>query len=238
MAPVFNLNPEEGDVWLLDKPLTWTSFDVVKKIRAAGKFKKIGHAGTLDPLATGLLVCCTGPKTKSIDKIQGAEKEYIAEITLGGTTASYDLESEVVPTLPLPIAPTDAAIVAVLLHFTGEQEQTPPLFSAVMVNGTRAYVLARKGASIELAKKKINLYAIDLITYAYPTLQIRVVCSKGTYIRSLAYDIGVFLGTGGYLSALRRTRIGHLSIEDSWPVAKLAEQLKAYRLGPAENPPS
>ena len=225
----FTPNEELGEVILLDKPLTWTSFDVVKKIRAAGRFKKIGHAGTLDPLATGLLICCTGPKTKSIDTIQAAEKEYIATFRLGATTASYDLESEVFETNPTPIPPSLEQIRQALMDFKGEQDQVPPTFSAVMVNGTRAYVLARKGKEVELAPKRIQLYSFDLLSYEYPLLETRIVCTKGTYIRALARDLGNALGTGAYLSALRRTRIGNYRVEESWPVAKLAQHLRDQR---------
>ena len=229
MKTAFFPDPEGGDVILLDKPLGWTSFDVVKKIRAAGKFKKIGHAGTLDPLATGLLVCCTGPKTKTIESIQSAEKEYVATFTLGGTTASFDLESEVIATQPLPAHPSEEVVQATLKNFTGEIEQVPPIFSAVMVNGTRAYTLARKGADVELSAKKLTIYTFELIYYNYPELSARIVCSKGTYIRALARDLGLLLGTGAYLSSLRRTRIGNLSVEESWSVAKLAELLRELR---------
>ena len=229
LEETFTPNEETGDVLLLDKPLGWTSFDVVKKLRAAGKFKKIGHAGTLDPLATGLLVCCTGPKTKTIDSIQGAEKEYVATFTLGATTASFDLESEVIPTEPTPTPPSQEAIEAALAGFLGEQDQVPPTFSAVMVNGKRAYTLARKGAEVELSAKRITLYEFELLSYSYPELSARIVCSKGTYIRALARDLGAVLGTGAYLSALRRTRIGAYSVQESWPVAKLAQLLRVDR---------
>jgi tRNA pseudouridine55 synthase len=229
MDETFVPNEELGEVLLLDKPLGWTSFDVVKKIRAAGRFKKIGHAGTLDPLATGLLVCCTGPKTKTISDIQGAEKEYTATITLGGTTASFDLETEVVLTEPTPSPPTPEDIKRAISTFLGTIEQVPPTFSAVRVDGKRAYVLARKGVEAKIAAKTITIHAFDVLAYDYPNLFVRIVCSKGTYIRSIARDLGQVLGTGGYLSALRRNRIGNFSVEDSWPVAKLAERLRFLR---------
>ena len=233
----FTPNEELGEVILLDKPLTWTSFDVVKKIRAAGRFKKIGHAGTLDPLASGLLICCTGPKTKSIDTIQGAEKEYVATFNLGAITASFDLECEVVPTQPAPTPPSLERIQELLLEFTGEQDQVPPTFSAVMVNGKRAYTLARKGAEVELAAKRIQLYSFELLSYVYPLLETRIVCTKGTYIRAMARDLGNVLGTGAYLSALRRTRIGNYRVEESWPVAKLAQHLREQRQAAPLNSP-
>jgi tRNA pseudouridine55 synthase len=222
-------NEDRGDILLLDKPLGWTSFDVVKKLRSAGRFKKIGHAGTLDPLATGLLVCCTGRQTKTIDQIQGAEKEYVTTFVLGATTLSYDLETEVLPTLPMPVVPSHEQVEEALEQLKGAQEQIPPIFSAVMVNGKRAYTLARKGAEVELSSKKVHVYAFELISYQYPTLEARVVCSKGTYIRALARDLGTILKTGAYLSTLRRTRIGDLSVEDAWPVAKLADRLRSIR---------
>ena len=231
-------NAEEGDVLLLDKPLGWTSFDVVKKIRAAGKFKKIGHAGTLDPLASGLLVCCTGKKTKTIEGIQGADKEYLATFVLGATTASFDLESEVVATMPAPLAPSPEQLKKALEKLSGPQEQVPPIFSAVMVNGTRAYELARKGKDVELKAKPIQIYTFELLGYDYPTVTARIVCSKGTYIRSLARDLGIELGTGAYLSELRRTRIGNFTVEDSWPVAKLAQHLQRLRAQHAPPPPA
>ncbi len=237
-ADHFVPNTDDGDILLLDKPLTWTSFDVVKKIRAAGKFKKIGHAGTLDPLATGLLVCCTGKKTKTIDSIQGADKEYVATFVLGATTASFDLESEVITTEPTPLAPALAQVEQAIERLTGPQEQIPPIFSAVMVNGTRAYELARKGKEVELKAKPISIYTFELLAYDYPTLRARIVCSKGTYIRSLARDLGMDLGTGAYLSELRRTRIGNFTVEDSWPVAKLAQHLHGLRAQLAPPPPT
>ena len=206
---------ETGEVLLLDKPLTWTSFDVVRKVKNALRIKKIGHAGTLDPLATGLLILCTGRKTKEIDLIQAQEKEYTGTFRLGETTPSFDLETAV--DLVRPYAHlTDEEITAATLPFLGLIEQTPPLFSAVKIDGERAYELARTGREAALKPKAVEITAFELTRIALPEVDFRVVCSKGTYIRSLARDLGEALGCGAHLTRLVRTRIGNYRVEDAF----------------------
>jgi len=213
-------NFEEGEVILVDKPLEWTSFDVVKKLkfpiqRVSGKKKiKLGHAGTLDPLASGLLVLCSGKKTKGIPAIQEAEKEYTGEIFLGATTASYDLESEPENFKAIDhLVAEDLKLAAVKL--TGAIMQRPPLFSAKKVDGTRAYKLARKGSDMQLEAKAVVIHAFELTKIDLPIVAFRIRCSKGTYIRSIAHDFGAELGVGGYLSSLRRTAIGDYQVTDA-----------------------
>ena len=213
-------NFEEGEVILVDKPLEWTSFDVVKKLkfpiqRVSGKKKiKLGHAGTLDPLASGLLVLCSGKKTKGIPAIQEAEKEYTGEIFLGATTASYDLESEPENFKAIDhLVAEDLKLAAAKL--TGAIMQRPPLFSAKKVDGTRAYKLARKGSDMQLEAKAVVIHAFELTKIDLPIVAFRIRCSKGTYIRSIAHDFGAELGVGGYLSSLRRTAIGDYQVTDA-----------------------
>ncbi len=213
----------EGEVLLFDKPLNWTSFDVVRKVRAAirhflaVKKIKVGHAGTLDPKATGLLIVCTGKKTKEIEKFQAGEKEYIADIFLGATTPSYDSETEVDKEFPTEhISP--ALINDVLKGFIGKQEQLPPIFSAKRVNGQRAYKKARKGINVELKPSVIDIYEVEVLNFNLPKLQIRVKCGKGTYVRALARDIGVKLNSGGYLVGLRRTQIGNFMVNNAMSI--------------------
>jgi len=213
-------NFEEGEVILVDKPLEWTSFDVVKKLkfpiqRVSGKKKiKLGHAGTLDPLASGLLVLCSGKKTKGIPAIQEAEKVYTGEIYLGATTASYDLESEPENFKAIDhLAAEDLKLAAAKL--TGAIMQRPPLFSAKKVDGTRAYKLARKGSDMQLEAKAVVIHAFELTKIDLPIVAFRIRCSKGTYIRSIAHDFGAELGVGGYLSSLRRTAIGDYQVTDA-----------------------
>ena len=204
----------EGKVLLIDKPLHWTSFDVVKKLKFALKVKKIGHAGTLDPLATGLLILCTGKMTKSIEKYQAQEKEYTGEFTLGFTTPSYDLETEPVfhsETSHLKLEDLHQAT----LPFVGEIEQTPPIFSAVKTGGKRAYSLAREGKEVKLKSRKVTISEFKITDFQNNKMAFRVRCSKGTYIRSLAHDFGEKLGVGAFLSALRRTKIGDFSVDDA-----------------------
>lgn len=204
----------------IDKPLGWTSFDVVKRLRGAiqkrlhvKKFK-IGHAGTLDPLASGVLVVCTGRATKEIERIQSGSKEYLATLCLGATTPSFDLETEIDRRFPIDhITPQMAADV--LKRFQGNIMQVPPVFSAVKVDGKRAYNLARKGHDVELKAKPLEISEIELTGFSGNEMTIRVVCSKGTYIRALARDIGEALDSGAHLTALRRTRVGDISIENS-----------------------
>lgn len=220
-----------GQVLSFDKPLGWTSFQLVGKVRwllcrAIGKKKlKVGHAGTLDPLATGVMVICTGRATKRIEELQQGRKEYTATLQLGATTPSYDLEHEVDATYPTDHI-TEAGIIEVLKQFTGTIEQIPPIFSACKVDGKRAYDLARKGKDVELKAKVITIDELELLRCDLATMQIdiRVKCSKGTYIRSLARDIGEALHSGAHLTALRRTQVGDFRIENSFPSIEAFEE--------------
>ena len=216
-------NLAEGVILLLDKPLTWTSFDVVRKVKNTLRPPKIGHAGTLDPLATGLLILCTGKKTKEIDQIQAQEKEYEGTFRLGQTTPSFDLETPVDSEQAYEHL-TEAEIRAAVAGFLGKIEQIPPVFSAVKVDGKRAYELARKGQEAEIKSKTVEIKAFELTRIALPEIDFRVVCSKGTYIRSLARDLGVALGCGAHLTRLVRTRIGVHKLQDAWTIAALEAQ--------------
>ena len=226
---------EQGEVLAFDKPLHWTSFDLVAKVRYAlcrklGKKKlKVGHTGTLDPLATGVVVICTGKKTKLIDQLQYDVKEYEATLQLGATTPSYDMEKEVDATYPTAHI-TRELIDQTLPLFLGEQWQVPPMFSAVQINGKRAYELARKGETVELKPKLLVIDAIEVLRFDADKMQltIRVVCSKGTYIRALARDIGQRLRSGAYLTALRRTRVGQINVNDCYTIDQFLDQLKDY----------
>lgn len=210
---------QAGEIIPIEKPYTWTSFQIVSKVRYHLSRKygikrfKVGHAGTLDPLATGVLLLCTGKATKRIEELQSHTKEYVAEITLGATTPSFDMEHPVDATYPYEHI-TKEMVEKVLEQFTGEIEQRPPLFSACKVEGKRAYDLARKGSDMQLEPKKIRIDSIELLEYDLPRIKIRVTCGKGTYIRSLARDIGQALQSGGYLSDLIRTRIGEFELKD------------------------
>jgi tRNA pseudouridine55 synthase len=225
---------EQGEVLAFDKPLHWTSFDLVAKIRyklchRLGKKKlKVGHSGTLDPLATGVVIICTGKKTKLIEQLQYDVKEYVATLQLGATTPSYDMEKEVDATYPTAHI-TRELIDQTILQFIGEQWQVPPIFSAVQINGKRAYEFARKGEQVELKPKLLVIDEIEVLAFDKGTMQltIRVVCSKGTYIRALARDIGERLGSGAYLTALRRTRVGNIRVEDCLTIDRFLEQLNA-----------
>lgn len=207
-----------GEVLYIDKPLHWTSFTLVRKLRAkiCGKLKikklKVGHAGTLDPLATGVMIICTGKKTKMIESFQYQTKEYIAEIALGATTPSYDLETEIDATFPTGHI-TRELVEEKLKNFTGRIEQIPPAYSACKINGERAYNLARNGEEVELKPKVLVIDEIELLEFAETSVKIRVVCSKGTYIRALARDIGEALGSGGHLTGLTRTRVGDITLD-------------------------
>lgn len=210
---------KEGEILCFDKPLGWTSFKVVGHARyhlcryLGVKKLKVGHAGTLDPLATGVVIVCTGKATRRIEELQAHTKEYVATLRLGATTPSYDLEHEI--DAVYPTEHIDRPMVEeVLQRFVGEIEQVPPAFSACMVNGTRAYDLARKGQEVELKPKKLVIDEIELLDCSLPDITIRVVCSKGTYIRALARDIGQALQSGAHLTALRRTRVGDVRVED------------------------
>jgi tRNA pseudouridine55 synthase len=218
---------EKGEVLLIDKPLGWTSFQALKKLRYQLKIKKIGHAGTLDPLATGLLILCTGKKTKEIDSYQAQEKEYTGTFVLGKTTPSIDLETDFDAEYDIShLNPEN--ILAVIPQFVGEIDQTPPIFSAIKQDGKRLYELARKGQDTEIKSRKILISELEFTdTSRFPEVDFRVVCSKGTYIRSLARDIGVALGAGAYLKALCRTRIGEFKLEDAYQIQDLINQVKS-----------
>ena len=224
-----DLNFTEGAVILIDKPLDWTSFDVVNKIKFALKKKygvlKIGHAGTLDPKATGLLIVCTGKKTKEIQQIQDADKEYTGSIFLGATTECYDTERPVNQTYDISSI-TKQEILNCAHSFIGEQEQFPPAHSAVKINGKRAYTLARKGQEVEMKAKTIVIKRFELTAIEIPLVHFTVSCTKGTYIRSLANDFGKRLNSGAYLHSLRRTKIGNYSVEDAYSVAQIIEIIK------------
>ncbi len=229
------LNPIEGEIFYVDKPLRWTSFDAVKRVRGvlARKTKKkklkVGHAGTLDPLATGVLIVCSGKATKRIDELQAHEKEYIATLQLGATTPSFDLETEIDATFPTDHI-TRQLVEQTLTQFVGNIQQVPPAFSACKVDGRRAYKIARKGRQVELKAKELVITEIELLDFSAPSLTIRVVCSKGTYIRALARDIGEALGSGAHLTALRRTRVGNVSIDKCSSVDELINQLESTEM--------
>ena len=216
----------EGEILHIDKPLHWTSFRLVRVVRAklCQKLKikklKVGHAGTLDPLATGVMTVCTGKKTKEIERLQAQTKEYIAEIRLGATTPSFDLETEIDAEYPVEHISREK-VEECLKQFPGKIEQIPPLFSAVKIDGKRAYEFARKNEEIELKPKILVIKEIELLFYNLPTITIRVVCSKGTYIRALARDIGESLQSGAHLLALQRTRVGDVSLNDCLKVEEL-----------------
>lgn len=212
---------QEGQVLLIDKPLTWSSFQAVNKIKYTliknldlPKRFKIGHAGTLDPLASGLLIICTGKFTKRIPELQGQIKEYTGTITVGATTPSYDLETEINATFPTAHI-TPELIEQTKQQFIGEIEQFPPIFSALKKDGKRLYEHARAGEEVEIQARKIEISEFEITRIALPEIDFRVVCSKGTYIRSLAFDFGKALNSGGHLTALRRTKIGDFSVENA-----------------------
>ena len=215
------MNFQAGEILYFDKPLHWTSFNLVAKVRSALCHKlgvrklKVGHAGTLDPLATGVVTVCTGKGTKRIDELQAHTKEYVATLQLGATTPSFDLETAIDATFPTGHL-TEDGIREVLTHFQGRIEQVPPAFSACKVDGHRAYDLARKGKEVQLKAKVLVIDEIELLDFSPSSMQmiIRVVCSKGTYIRALARDIGEALQSGAHLIALRRTRVGEIRVED------------------------
>lgn len=220
----------EGYIAIIDKPYEWTSADVVRKIkfqlRKCGYPKiKIGHAGTLDPLATGILIVCIGRATKMVEQLQAEQKEYIAELILGATTPSGDMEHEVDKHYPTEHI-TRESVEEALRSLTGEREQLPPLYSAKKVSGVRAYEFARAGEEVELKRAKINIYAMELLEYDLPRIKIRVECSKGTYIRSLAFEIGEALNSGAYLSSLRRTRSGGFIVERAHTLENFMEKLQ------------
>jgi tRNA pseudouridine55 synthase len=210
-----NQPPQDvGQLLLLNKPLGWTSFDVVNKLRYKLKIRKIGHAGTLDPLATGLLIICTSRMTKRIDEFMGLEKEYTGTFVIGQTTPSYDLETEV--TDPVDITSvTKESILHAVKSLTGKINQLPPTHSAIKIGGKRAYKFARQGKEVELKPREVEVAEFEITSVALPMITFRIVCSKGTYIRSLARDLGESLGVGAYLSQLCRTRIGSFMLKDA-----------------------
>jgi tRNA pseudouridine55 synthase len=225
----------QGKIILIDKPLTWTSFDVVNKIRyAIKKYEqkkkiKVGHAGTLDPLATGLLILCSGKMTKQIEDFQGQEKEYVAQITFGFTTASYDLETDLENPKDVSNLTLDKIEIA-LKDFQGEIDQIPPIFSAIQVEGKRAYQSAREGEEVILKSRKVTISELEIVesnlSQNEAVISLRIVCTKGTYIRSLAHDLGQKLETGAHLSGLQRTRIGEFKIEDAQTIEQFLEEWK------------
>jgi tRNA pseudouridine55 synthase len=216
----------EGQVILIDKPLKWTSFDAVRKIRYLTRISKVGHAGTLDPLATGLLIVCTGKFTKKINEYMGMEKEYTGTFTLGSVTPTYDLESE--PQNPISYDHlTEDVIKEATKQFTGPIMQTPPIHSAIKQEGKPVYLAARKGIDVKLEPRPVTIYAFDIEKIELPVIHFRVVCSTGTYIRSLANDFGAALGVGGYMSSLRRTRIGIFNVDDAESMESFEAKIKA-----------
>jgi tRNA pseudouridine55 synthase len=226
---------EEGKVLLFDKPAYWTSFDLVNKVRImirstfGLKKIKVGHAGTLDPLATGLLIICTGRATKKIDEFRDLDKEYVATFHVGATTPSFDLETETDNHFPTEHI-TEEMVLEVLNAFKGEQMQLPPMYSAKMLDGKRAYEFARKGIEKNLEPVSIIIREIELISFNMPEIQVRMVCTKGTYIRSFARDFGVALKSGSYLSALKRTAIGSYNVKDAYSIedfSKYIEQISS-----------
>lgn len=216
----------EGEILYVKKPLHWTSFDLVSKLRwkirktLNIKKLKVGHAGTLDPLATGVMIICTGKTTKQIETFQYQTKEYIATLELGATTASFDLEKPIDATYPTEHI-TRKLIDEIIPGFKGEISQVPPVYSAVKVDGKRAYNYAREGQTVELKPKLLVIDEIEVLEFSLPVLKIRIVCSKGTYIRALARDIGIALKSGAHLTALERTRIGDVKLENCWEIEDL-----------------
>ncbi len=224
----------EGQILLIDKPLKWSSFQAVnklkfgliKELKLPKKFK-IGHAGTLDPLASGLLIICTGKFTKRIEELQGQAKEYTGTITVGATTPSYDLETEINETFPIEHI-TEALIHDTLPQFIGEIDQKPPVFSAIKKDGKRLYESARAGIQVEIKTRKVTVSEFEITRIALPEIDFRIVCSKGTYIRSIAYDFGLALNSGGHLTALRRTKIGDYSVENAVEPEAFIEALQQF----------
>lgn len=226
------LDYNSGQVLLINKDLRWTSFDVVNKIKYLLKHKKgiknikVGHGGTLDPLATGLMIVCTGKETKNQEKYQCDSKEYIATIVLGATTPSYDLETEVTPLGAYNHVTKESVTIVLNEYFLGVIMQTPPAFSAKFIDGKRAYELARKGKEVKMTAKEVTISSIEIESFNLPEITLRVSCSKGTYIRSLAHDIGSFLGCGAYLKGLIRTSSGGFTLNDAFTVKEFEEKLE------------
>lgn len=228
----------EGEILYIDKPLHWTSFRLVRVVRAKIcqrlkiKKLKVGHAGTLDPLATGVMILCTGKKTKQIEELQGHTKEYVARVRLGATTPSFDLETEIDAEYPVDHI-TEERVREVLQQFTGSIEQVPPVFSAVKVDGKRAYKYARENEEVELKPKLLVIDSIELLAFDLPNITLRVVCSKGTYIRALARDIGKALQSGGHLTGLTRTKIGAITLDECLKMDEMDRFLDT-RISPRE----
>ncbi|MFC2129324.1 tRNA pseudouridine(55) synthase TruB [Bacteroidota bacterium] len=227
-------NPQDfldGQVVLIDKEIDWTSFDVVNKLRRSLRTElnipkiKVGHAGTLDPLASGLVIICTGKATKRIESFQDLEKEYVAEVTLGATTPSFDLETEIDEQYPTDHINLEI-ISETLKKFTGTITQIPPRFSAKQIDGKRAYDLARQGEKIKMRPNLVEIYEIEILEFVLPKLTLRVRCGKGTYIRSLAHDLGVQLRSGAHLSGLRRTKIGDYHVNDAQKISDFVKKLR------------
>jgi tRNA pseudouridine55 synthase len=224
LDPIIQFPYSEGKVLLIDKPLHWTSFDIVRKMRNLIQIKKIGHAGTLDPLATGLLIVCTGKFTKKINEYMAKEKEYTGHITLGAVTPTYDLESKPEQMKEYSFL-TPELIHAATVPFTGTIDQFPPIYSAIKKEGVALYELARRGIEVQPEARKINIYHFEITNISLPVLSFKVVCSTGTYIRSLANDFGAALGCGGYLSSLRRTRIGEFEVSEALSMEQFEDNL-------------
>lgn len=215
-----------GEMFLINKPLEWTSFDVVKKVRNALKIKKVGHAGTLDPLATGLLIVCAGKMTKQIESFMGQEKEYEGTFELGATTASFDLEQPI-EEVANPSSITKEEVIDASKKLTGSILQIPPAHSAIKVDGKRVYESARKGKIVKMDPRSVQVSVFEILKFDNPTVHFRIVCSKGTYIRSIARDLGEILGVGAYMSSLCRTRIGNFKLSEAKDVLPLVEEIKS-----------
>lgn len=215
-----------GEVFLIDKPLEWTSFDVVKKVRNALRIKKVGHAGTLDPLATGLLIVCAGKQTKQIETYMGQEKEYTGTFVIGATTESFDLEKPVIPVLD-PSHITLDQVKAAAAELTGDILQVPPMHSAIKVDGKRVYESARKGIEVKMEARPVQVREFEITSFEGNEVGFRISCSKGTYIRSLARDFGELLGVGAYMSSLCRTRIGEFLLSEAHHLPDLVDEIKA-----------
>jgi len=220
---------QSGEVILIDKPIGWTSFKVVEKIRWAVQVKKVGHAGTLDPLATGLLIICTGKKTKEISQFQDQKKTYAGKIILGKTSASMDMETEIKET-KIPESVTADQILKVRDSFIGRIMQIPPMFSAVKIKGRSLYKIARKGKEVEREPREVQVDKFEIINISIPEIEFEIVCSKGTYIRSIANDLGEKLGCGGILGSLRRTGIGAYSVNDALDIEGFASRFREAAL--------
>lgn len=232
--PVEAGQPDPGQLILIDKPLTWTSFDVANKLKFACKFKKIGHAGTLDPLATGLLILCTGKMTKQIDQYQAQEKEYTGTLVLGKTTPSVDLETEFDSEFDTTGITADQ-ISEAARQLTGDIMQIPPIYSAVRVNGERLYEKARRGETIDIKSRQVTVSVFETNASRFPAVDFRIVCSKGTYIRSLVRDLGLLLNNGAYMSALRRTRIGEFRVDEADTLDNFIAKCRESREQPVAN---